>query len=241
MWTPALTVARCFCGYLPYHPLVGTLGDFDLMALELGLPLGAGAYASVRARHHATIGTRLLPMVVGGCGGFPLELTYRRRDALLAPAGVALAKLFPAIPGGKLVFFTSKGMMRRALATWRENGVWGLLAAAVGGEENLHVDDAKGAEASAEVVRRYKEKTTPAAAAAAAADTDGAAGGAAADAADGATASSGSAPAAAGGGGKAVLFAVLRGRSSEGADFTDATCRAVFVIGAHTLRTLAPR
>lgn len=173
------------------------------MEAELGLKARNAVRTS--AAHHATIGERLLPMAVGRVMGERLEVTFGSRDRLAAPIGMAIARLFPEIPGGRLVFFTSGAVMRKAIDTWRDNGTWDLLAAAVGGEDRLYVEDAsEGAAASAELVKRYK-----------------------ADSAGGADQ-------------KAALFAVLRGRSSEGADFSDATARAVFVIGASFLPRTAP-
>lgn len=175
-------------------PAAGTLGYWRLLAAELGLPSADGAASVVSTSHHASIGQRLLPLVLGRVNRRRLELTYSYRDALLAPVGAGIERLLPAVPGGSIIFFVSGVLMQKAISTWKENGTWARLAAAVGGEARLFVDASRSAGESTEIVRRYK------------AATEGSA--------------------------RAALLAVLRGRSSEGADFRDYTCRAVFVIGA---------
>lgn len=161
----------------------------------------------------------------GGGSGRALQdskVVLGTRADVLFGIGEAVAALLPAIPGGALVFFTGKEAMQLAMKIWKRGaqrgggtageegkGTWAKLVAAVGGDEQrLHVDDSGSAEGSAATVRGYRAHTGEGPVAAA----------------GGASSSSSSC--------SAVLFAVLRGRSSEGADFSDATCRAVFIIGA---------
>lgn len=139
-----------------------------------------------------------------------LEATYRAsssfefQDAL----GDTVIGHAEAVPGGTLIFFPSYAALERATARWTATGLLARLR-----RSRTVVVEEKGAAAArgfARAVARYREHAATGEAAAVTAERNG------------------SSRASLGG---AVLFAVCRGRASEGIDFADACARLVIVVG----------
>lgn len=148
-----------------------------------------------------------------------LDLTWRNRTpAMFDGVGESLLACLPSIPAGSLCFFPSRTLLQGMLQRWTQTGLLSRLTAVLGGRDRFFVDSSSSARESQECVARYRV----------AAELPRA----------GARGTSGQPLCC------ALLLAVMRGRSSEGADFADRTCRAVFIVGAFSLpllRVLSPR
>ena len=209
----------------------GTLGAPLDFALEVGMdPLG---YSCRTTDHHESVKTQFLPLVYRGHHGKPLRITAEKLEqgkddlpgqGVIDETGDVLMRCAPNVPGGILVFFGSKNASELFCKRWTENGTMQYLQQLLPDPDALVIEHAK----------PKKEEIKKETADAGADDEDEE------DEEDDAMevalrnidkyCSFASKPST-NGKPTAIMFAVLRGRCAEGADFKDHLARAVFVIG----------
>ena len=209
----------------------GTLGAPLDFALEVGLhPF---LYSCRTTDHHETVKTQFLPLVYRGHVGKPLRITAEKLEqgkderpgqGVIDETGDVLMRCAPNVPGGILVFFASKNASELFCKRWTENGTMQYLQQLLPDPDALVIEHAKPNK------EEIKKETAEAGADGEEEDDDED------DAMEVALrnidkyCSFASKPST-NGKPTAIMFAVLRGRCAEGADFKDHLARAVFVIG----------
>jgi Rad3-related DNA helicase len=191
----------------------GTLAPLDSFAAELQLPFPVRLENTHVIQQHQL----LLDVVTHGPSGVELNSSYEARDRpeYLADLGNAVVNFCRAIPDGVLVFFASYDAMRRALAAWQApptSGSGKSIWERLGQMKELCVEPRSRTEFE-DVIRTYKESLAPIATAARSV----------------------------GGRTGAVMFAVCRGKISEGLDFADWYGRGVIVTGIPFAALKEPR
>ena len=210
----------------------GTLGAPLDFALEIGLP--PQLYSCRTTDHHETVKAQFLPLVYRGHHGKPLRITAEKLEqgkderpgqGVIDETGDVLLRCAPNVPGGILVFFGSKNASEIFCKRWSDNGTMKFLQDLLPDPDALVIEHAKPKK------EEIKKETTDGGA-----DVDDEDADDEDDAQEVALrniekyVSFASKPSI-NGKPTAIMFAVLRGRCAEGADFKDHLARAVFVIG----------
>ncbi|XP_022936915.1 Fanconi anemia group J protein homolog [Cucurbita moschata] len=106
----------------------GTLSPMNSFSSELGVQFGT----SLEAPHVIDVESQVWPAIISsGPGNYPLNGSYKTADgyAFQDALGKSLEEIFLIAPGGCLVFFPSYKLMEKLQNRWSETGQWSRLNA----------------------------------------------------------------------------------------------------------------
>ncbi|PON34292.1 RAD3/XPD family [Parasponia andersonii] len=196
-----------------------TLSPLNSFSSELGLQFGASLEAPHVIDTDSQVWSAIIP---SGQSNFPLNASYKTADgcAFQDALGKSLEEIFKIVPGGCLVFFPSYKLLEKLHKRWCETGQWSHLNTI----KSLFLEPRGGSQEDFEsVLKGYydavhgtaksysgRKRTTKKLdfnrfTAIQCAENTNPAG--------------------------AALFAVFRGKVSEGIDFSDDNARAVIIVG----------